>query len=117
MGHSRKGILDEELAKLIKRRAKGRAYWALGLEGFGVGNIVWGELDGAGVDRREEAFGKGEFGHGQWWEIRGLKRWICDCLLVLRGSGSGCGYVAERSGSPPRPIKETSSQMVNGAEN
>lgn len=39
------------------------AYGAFGFEGLGVGGVVGGELDGAGVEGREERFGEAEFCH------------------------------------------------------
>lgn len=56
----------------------GGGYGALDLEGSGVGDMVCGELDGAGVEGGEEGLGKGEFGHcddraGLWIWIRYLQ--------------------------------------------
>lgn len=41
----------------------GEGVGALWGEGFGVGDVVGGEFEGAGVEGGEEGFGEGEFGH------------------------------------------------------
>ena len=60
--------------------------------------MIGGELDGPLVQRREEGFGKGHFGHGDFLEA-GVERvvfgeesqgWVC-MFMVVKGYGSGRG--------------------------
>ena len=45
------------------RGSKGTYGWSVGGEGSGILDVVGGDLDGAGVQGREEGPGKGEFRH------------------------------------------------------
>lgn len=67
MGHSWEGVLCDRFRERRGRfgGGEGGIYGALDLECFGVGDIVGGELDGAGGKGCEKGLGERELRHGE----------------------------------------------------
>lgn len=65
-----------------------RPYGTLDLQGFGVGGMIRLEFDGAGIEGREEGFGKAEFGHCVRDRMRLLGR-----LCFMSSHRETCGAV------------------------